>query len=416
MRLYRLLKRHTDWTVRQYADTLGRSERWVKKWRARFQAAPREGLQMFTRKTRQVVGSRITPLVRDAILNLREELTQRYRRPGGARRILYFLHLDEALKHAGVFIPRGARTIHRVLQDAGRIPVRHPYVRCPLELPPPMTEWEFDFGLMQLGDGSSFEFMPVIDRGTSYLVDAQALPRYHANTVLQAIAALFVARGLPQRLRFDNDTRMVGSWSADGFPSAFMQFLWCLGVEPVLCDPGKPWQKPFVERVIGTIQHESFPNPRPPDFEAALTCLQAMVPDYNWERPHQGRACGNRPPAIAFPDLPELPQVPTSVAPDAWLSHYHGQTFRRRVSANGSVQVDKHFYYIGLKYVKQAVVLHLDAHHQCLHVTCGAERVKTLPIKGLFHGALDFRRYVLRMSEEARSLERHLHAQHRRLS
>ena len=34
--LYRLLQLHPDWTHQQFADALGRSRAWVKKWRKRF--------------------------------------------------------------------------------------------------------------------------------------------------------------------------------------------------------------------------------------------------------------------------------------------------------------------------------------------------------------------------------------------
>ncbi|MBA3868485.1 MAG: hypothetical protein H0X30_04975 [Anaerolineae bacterium] len=53
--------------------------------------------------------------------------------------------------------------------------------------------------------------------------------------------------GLPSKLRFDNDTRFVGNWLTDGYPSPLMRFLLCLGVEPDLVEPGKPYHKPFVE-------------------------------------------------------------------------------------------------------------------------------------------------------------------------
>ena len=93
-----------------------------------------------------------------------------------------------------------------------------------------------DFG--QLGD--QVEFMSVVDRGTSILISTAATTHYTAETALLGVAQVLLSVGLPEKLRFDNDTRFVGNWLADGFPSPLMRFLRCLGVEPDLVEPGKP--------------------------------------------------------------------------------------------------------------------------------------------------------------------------------
>ena len=36
MRLYRLSQEHPDWKPAQFAEVIGRSERWVTKWLKRF--------------------------------------------------------------------------------------------------------------------------------------------------------------------------------------------------------------------------------------------------------------------------------------------------------------------------------------------------------------------------------------------
>ncbi len=71
-----------------------------------------------------------------------------------------------------------------------------------------------DFG--QLGD--AFEFLTVVDRGTSILVNTQTYPHFQAETALLAVAKLLLLVGLPSKLRFDNDPRFVGSWLTDGYP------------------------------------------------------------------------------------------------------------------------------------------------------------------------------------------------------
>jgi putative transposase len=51
-----------------------------------------------------------------------------------------------------------------------------------------------------------------------------------------------------------------------------------MGIREILTAPRKPWQNPFVERVIGSIRRECL-------ISAAL--LRAYVTYYNTTRPHQ---------------------------------------------------------------------------------------------------------------------------------
>ncbi|WP_425607645.1 hypothetical protein [Candidatus Chlorohelix allophototropha] len=37
---------------------------------------------------------------------------------------------------------------------------------------------------------------------------------------------------------------------------------------------------------------------------------KAFKEHYNWERPHQGLSCKNKPPRVAFPTLPALLTLP----------------------------------------------------------------------------------------------------------
>ena len=76
-----------------------------------------------------------------------------------------------------------------------------------------MRHWEMDFG--QLGE--RFEFLVVVDRGTSILVDTQTQPHYKAESALMAVARLLIRDGRPEKLRFDNDPLS----SAIGWPMAF---------------------------------------------------------------------------------------------------------------------------------------------------------------------------------------------------
>jgi hypothetical protein len=115
---------------------------------------------------------------------------------------------------------------------------------------------------------------------------------------------------------------------------------------------------------------------------------------YDYRRPNQAKSCGNRPPRLAFLDLPALPPVQEIVDPDRWLETIDGDLFTRRVSPAGTVQVDKHKYYIGRAYRGQTAVLQVDATNKQFNVDLANKPLKTIPIKGLEHSQMPFAEYI----------------------
>jgi transposase InsO family protein len=407
--LYRVMREHPDWSLTRLAEAVGYSLSWVKKWRRRFREVGSATLSLFLSRSRAPHRRRspVNPIVKEVVLDLRDNLKAVYHRVVGPKPILYHLQHDPLLQAQQTALPRSTHTLWKILKDGGRILTRT-REHQPFPRPEPMSTWEFDFGVLNLGAERWLEFAVTVDEGTSILVDTQTTERYQADTALEAVARLFLGTGLPQRFRFDRDTRLVGSWTTDGYPSAFVRFLLCLGVEPVICPPRRPDLKPFVERCIRTLKHECLVEQRPTSVAQADQLLRHYRQFYNTKRAHQALSCQNRPPYEAFPHLPLLPQIPAMVDPDGWLHLYHGRLFRRRVAANGVVDVDKYPYYLGTAYAGQAVALRLDAPQRVFQVLQRGHLVKTLPLKGLLDEHLSFQAYLALMLEEARSLQQHL--------
>jgi hypothetical protein len=184
------------------------------------------------------------------------------------------------------------------------------------------------------------EVLNVVDEGTSVLVDAQVSANFPAETTVEAVADLFVRQGLPQVVRMDRDVRFVSRPSGSDFPSALVRFCECVGVGVLLCDPHHPQQNGFVERSHRTFQEACLAVDRPATVEQVREVTAAFAQHYNTQRPHQGRSCGNRPPRVAFPTLPELPAVPDLVDPDRWLQVSDGLHLVRLVHRDGAVRVD----------------------------------------------------------------------------
>lgn len=145
---------------------------------------------------------------------------------------------------------------------------------------------------------------------------------------------------------------------------------------------------------------------QPKTLEEVRQVTDAFATHYNWQRPHQGIACGNQPPRVAFPHLPSLPRVPALVNPDAWLHHVREQHLVRRVNRQGFVKVDLFPYYISNKLAGQRVTLSIQAQEQVLQVVYPQEYRRSLPLKGLHQRAMPYQEYVALMQREASTQQR----------
>ena len=257
MFLHRLIAKHQDWSNARLAREIGRSEAWVRKWRFRVLNPYVNNFEKYLSKSRapKIRHGEVDTYIEDVICDLREELTEHYGRPAGPVTIIQALEERADLLDEGYHLPTSTKTVAKILKKRGYVATKRKRFRIPVILPPPNEEWEIDFGLLKLGDGTWFEFFVVIDRGTSRVIYLEGCERYNAETALEAIARLFLIHGCPKRIRMDRDTRFVGAWTSDSYPSALLRFIRNLDIEPIICPPRRPDLKPFVERVIYTIKN-----------------------------------------------------------------------------------------------------------------------------------------------------------------
>jgi len=135
----------------------------------------------------------------------------------------------------------------------------------------------------------------------------------------------------------------------------------------------------FVERYHRTLNQECLKLSRPKTLDEVRQVTEAFATHSNWQRPHQGISCGNRPPRVAFPTLPSLPSVPDLVNPDAPFGRVKGQHLVRRVNRQGFVKVDLYPYYLSSKLAGQRVTLSIQATEQSLQVVYPQEYRRSLP-------------------------------------
>jgi Integrase core domain len=411
-RLRSLLRVRPDWRVQDLADAVGRSRSWVKKWRNRLrQAAPDDDTVLQGRGcARHTPPPRLSQLVIERILAIRDQPPEGLNRIPGPKAILYYLQQEATTSLQGQRLPRSSRTIWRILRQHQRIASRPGQAHHPVERPEPMQSWQLDFKDASTVpaelDGKQqhvVEVLDAVDVGTSILIAAQARADFTMASAIETAAAIVAEKGLPDRVTLERDPRFVGETSQRESPCPFLRFWLCLGVEVNICPPRRPDLNAFVERYHRTYEEECLQVHRPADLATVRTVTAAFKQHYNHERPHQGLACGNQPPRVAFPVLPSRPALPLTVDPDRWISALHGRCYVRKVQQDTSVTIGTGRYYITQALRGQQVSLQIDATDRTLVVTHEGQEVKRVPIQGTGRGRVPFEQFVELLLAEART-------------
>jgi len=397
-----LLQEQPNWSQRKLAQATKRSVSWVKKWRKRLNQADSDDPELLKSRSRRPkeASSPIQALVVERILAIRDNPP--LNRVPGPLTIKYFLHEQEKEEPLGCYLPTSSSTIWRILDEHQRIYRPTPVEPEPLPPSEPMEIWQIDFKDITtvrppeqaVKQQHLVETLNIVDTGTSILVDNPARADFNAETAIRALAEVLQKVGCPRQITFDRDPRFVASASGGDFPAPFVRFLACLGIKADICPPQRPDRNGYVERYNRTYKYETIFIYRPETFDQIIEMNRNEKYFYNYYRPNQAKSCGNRPPRLAFADLPPLPPVPQMIDPDRWLETVDGQLFTRRVNAAGSVQVDKHKYYIGRAYQGRSVILQVDATNRQFNVELAKKPLKTIPIKGLEHGQMSFDKYL----------------------
>src|SRR6266536_5388862 len=415
--LQQLLQKHPEWTQQELADWIGCSKGWVKKWVKRLREAPPGDASVLFGKPfgRKTPYPQTDPVVEARILAIRDAPPENLKRTPGPRAILYYLPRDPSLQQRTEVLPRSTRTIWKILRRNDRITQEKHRKRKPPKPLRALEEIQMDFKdittVPKAETGKQqhvVEALNCMDAGTSILLDAQVQADFHAQTTLRAVMQFLQCYGLPPKITFDRDPRLVGAATGRDFPSPLVRFLLCLGITPNVCPPHRPDKNAFVERYHRTYNQECVQVHCPHTLEQAREVTEAFVIHYNTERPSQALSCENQPPRVAFPELPSLPPLPQLVDPDTWLSSVHGKHFIRKVRQNGTVRIAEGSYYIDLDRIGQYVDLCVDAHQQAFVIRQKSQVLKQVPIKGLRHTLLPFEEFATLMCKLALSEQRRL--------
>lgn len=185
------------------------------------------------------------------------------------------------------------------------------------------------------------------------------------------------------------------------FPSPLRRLLLCLGIRPHICPPPRADKNAFVERFHRTYGQACLQIYHPSPLQEVREVTQTFLQHYTYERPHQGRACGNVPARVAFPTLPPLPALPERVNPDAWLISLDQKMYLRHVGRDGCVDVDLTTYDVGPQMAGRTVLLQVRAQSRQFAVWSQDQILKRLAIKGLVGQEMALDDYLQPIKQEA---------------
>ncbi len=147
--------------------------------------------------------------------------------------------------------------------------------------------WAYDFVHIRTWDGRAVRLLTIIDEYTRECLAIRAGRSIRSSDVIETLAGLMMARGVPEHIRSDNGpeftARVVREW------------LGGVGARTLYIEPGSPWENGYVESFNGKLRDELL------DREVFYTLLEVQVlteqyrQTYNRIRPHS--SLGYRPPA-----------------------------------------------------------------------------------------------------------------------
>jgi putative transposase len=147
--------------------------------------------------------------------------------------------------------------------------------------------WSYDFVSGRTSQGCPLRYLNILDEYSRESLKIHVDRRITAHDVIEQLAELFVARGLPDFIRSDNGpeftAKRVRTW------------LNRLGVKTLFIEPGSPWENGYIESFNGKFRDELLNG------EIFDTLLEARVITeqwriyYNTKRPHS--SLNYRPPA-----------------------------------------------------------------------------------------------------------------------
>jgi len=179
----------------------------------------------------------------------------------------------------GLKVPKKQRKRAR-LWDQGGSCIRLRPVR-------PNHVWSYDFMMDKTHDGKTIKLFNVIDEFTRESLVIKVKRKMTSEDVQDALAELFIKRGIPEHVRSDNGPEFIATKLRMWFSK--------LELKPLFIQPGSPWENGYVESFNGKLRDELLNGEIFYSLKEAQVMIEKWRRHYNTRRPHS--SLGYRPPA-----------------------------------------------------------------------------------------------------------------------
>ncbi len=329
--------------VPEVAGILGRSERWVRKWRKRFEEEGWEGLKSRSRRPRRLV-RQLPDRVRHAILETRSELEAEAARGEGLK-FIGSPAIRTRLKEKGIEPLPSRRTIERVLHRAGMTRPRQTssaeepaYPRLRPDQPHTLVQVDIYPRYLQGGQPvACFNGLDVVSRRPV----CRAYPRRRSEDAADFLRHLWATVGVPRYTQVDNEACFSGGFSHPCVLGRVVRLALMAGTELVFSPVRHPRSQGAVERLHRTYARHVWEDTLLADIAQVNERAQRFVQRYI-HRPHP--QLDERTPAQVHRSQPAPPlpaHFPDLSAPlPKRLPLYAGRVhFIRQVNEAGQVKV-----------------------------------------------------------------------------
>ena len=164
--------------------------------------------------------------------------------------------------------------------------------------------WAYDFVEDRTRDGRKLRMLNVVDEFSRECLCIRVSRRLKAIDVIDVLADLFMARGVPGYIRSDNGPEFVAT--------AVRAWINGVGAKAAFIEPGSPWENGYVESFNGKLRDELLNAEVFHTLAEAKVLIEQWRRHYNTQRPHS--ALGYRPPAPEVL-LPMVPWPPSRSGP-----------------------------------------------------------------------------------------------------
>ena len=201
-----------------------------------------------------------------------------------------------ALLHAAGWVVNHKRVERIWRQEGLKVPPRQPKrgrlwlndgscVRLRPERPNHV--WAYDFVEDRTRDGRKLRMLCVVDEFTRECLAIRVARKLGATDVIDVLADLFIARGVPAYVRSDNGSEFTAS--------AVKGWITGIGAKTAYIELGSPWENGYVESFNGKLRDELLACEIFNTLAEARVLIERWRRHYNTVRPHS--ALGYRPPA-----------------------------------------------------------------------------------------------------------------------